>query len=227
MYEIVVQATNAIEFGENSITCRWFNSPYISKMLAVGMEVILYGKPKDVSGKLVIDHPEFEVVKESESNHESVHVERIVPVYKNVSGITQRRLREMQYSLLQTVDSESLKAEFCVDESYPRLDAYREVHFPEEMEQVEAARRYFALEEFVRLQLEVKRRRRNYLRQKGRVQGMKMGLLREFYESLPFDLTGAQKSCVKDIIGDMRSEFPMNRMLQGDVGHRYSLSNIT
>jgi len=60
-YSEVVQATNAIEFGENSITCRWFNSPYISKMLAVGMEVILYGKPKDVSGKLVIDHPEFEV----------------------------------------------------------------------------------------------------------------------------------------------------------------------
>ncbi len=218
MYEVVVQASNEVGFGENSITCRWFNAPYISKILAVGMELILYGKPKDVSGKLVIDHPEFEVIKAGDGNRASVHVERIVPVYKNISGISQRRLREMVYTLLENVDPETLSGEFTVDESYPRIDAYREVHFPNEMEQVEAARRYFALEEFVQLQLEVGRRRKRYQQVKGRVQGMKMDLLREFYESLPFDLTGAQKRCVKEIISDMRSELPMNRMLQGDVG---------
>lgn len=218
VYEVVVQAGNEVGFGENSITCRWFNAPYIANILAVGHEIVLYGKPKDVNGKLVVDHPEFEVIKDGEESRESVHVERIVPVYKNISGIAQRRLREIVFLLLERVDGESLVGEFTVDESYPRMDAYREVHFPGEMEQVEAARRFFALEEFVRLQLEVARRRKKYHQQKGRVQGQKMHLLKEFYESLPFDLTGAQKRCVKEIIKDMRSELPMNRMLQGDVG---------
>ena len=218
MTEVVIQAANDAGFGENSLTCRWFNAPYISKLIAVGQELILYGKPKDLNGKLVIDHPEFEVIKEGESDQQSVHVERIVPVYKNVSGIAQRRLREIMFLLLERVSAESLNGEFCVDESYPRMDAYREVHFPCEMEQVEAARRYFALEEFVNLQLEVMRRRRKYQQQKGRVQGVKMNLLTAFYKSLPFDLTGAQKRCIKEVIHDMRSELPMNRMLQGDVG---------
>lgn len=218
VYEVVIQSGNEAGFGENSITCRWFNAPYISKILAVGQEVVLYGKPKDVNGKLIIDHPEFEVIKEGEETKESVHVERIVPVYKNISGIAQRRLREIVFLLLEGVDADSLRAEFSVDESYPRIDAYREVHFPTEMEQVEAARRFFALEEFVRLQLEVARRRKKYHQQQGRVQAMKMHLLTEFYQSLPFDLTDAQKRCVKEVIHDMRSSLPMNRMLQGDVG---------
>lgn len=218
VYEVVIQAGNEVGFGENSITCRWFNAPYISKILAVGHEVVLYGKPKDVNGKLIIDHPEFEVIKEGEETRESVHVERIVPVYKNISGIAQRRLREIVFLLLDGVEPDSLDAEFTVDESYPRIDAYREVHFPYELEQIEAARRFFALEEFVRLQLEVGRRRKKYHQQKGRVQAQKMHLLTAFYQSLPFDLTGAQKRCVKEIIHDMRSHLPMNRILQGDVG---------
>lgn len=215
-YEIVVQADSGISFSENSITCRWFNAPYISKIIAAGHEIILYGKPKEQSGKLIIDHPEFEIIKETGEG--SVHVERIVPVYKNISGITQRRLREMVFQLVNGVEKESLKASVDVDESYPRAEAYHEIHFPSEMEQTSAAHRYFALEEFFKLQLNVAWRRRQYEKQVGRAQGKKMYLLKEFYESLPFDLTEAQKRSVREIIGDMRKASPMNRLLQGDVG---------
>jgi len=218
VFEIVIQAANDAGFTENSITCRWFNAPYVSKILAVGQEVILYGKPKDVNGKLIIDHPEFEVIKDGECERESIHVERIVPVYKNISGIHQRRLREIMHVLLDGVRADSLEHSFSVDESYPRIEAYHDVHFPSSMEQVEAARRFFALEEFVKLQLEVGRRRNSYQQQQGRVQAKEMSLLTDFYHSLPFDLTDAQKRCVREIISDMRSSLPMNRMLQGDVG---------
>ncbi len=216
--EVVVKASNRFEFSEDTITLRWFNTPYISKLLAVGQEIILYGKPKDVNGRLIVDHPEFEVIREGEETRESVHVERIVPIYKNISGIAQRRLREIVFVILEGVNGDSLYRELNVDESYPRYDAYHEIHFPSEMEQVAAARRYFALEEFTLLQVAVLSRRRKYHQQRGRVQGLKMSLLTEFYKSLPFDLTDAQKCCVKEIIHDMRSHLPMNRMLQGDVG---------
>ena len=190
--------------------------PYLSKMLAVGHELVFYGKVKLSGGKLVIDHPDFEIINDAES--EGVHVERIVPVYRAISGVNQRRLREVIYQLLAELDPASVMSGFSVDASYPRVDAYREVHFPESLEQADAAKRYFALEAFFLLQLNVVWRKNRYEEQLGRVLGKKTGLLTQFYESLPFDLTGAQKRSVHEIVSDMRKAKPMHRMLQGDVG---------
>lgn len=202
--------------GFSRLTCRWFNMPFMHKMLAAGHEVVLYGKPKEVGGKMVIDHPEFELV--SEETMDSIHLERLVPIYKNISGITQRRLREIMHAILACVTPDDLAPFYDVDPTYPRHEAFREVHFPDELSQAEAARAYFAKEEFFFQQLRVVWRRRQNENFTGRVLGKKTALLKDFYESLPFDLTGAQKRSVKEIIGDMRVARPMNRLLQGDVG---------
>ncbi|WP_052573560.1 ATP-dependent DNA helicase RecG [Haloferula sp. BvORR071] len=215
-YEAVVMDGTGGVFGSSKVTCRWFNMPFIHKMVASGQEVILYGKPKDLNGKLVIDHPEFEVIRED--GGPSIHLERIVPIYRNVSGIAQRRLREIQHILLERIDPAALVPAFDVDPTYPRAEAFREVHFPEALEQAEAARRRFALEEFFTLQLNVVWRRARHHDHSGRVLGTKTTLLKRFYESLPFDLTGAQKRSIKEIVADMREPRPMNRLLQGDVG---------
>ena len=106
------------------------------KVLAAGQEVILHGKPKDYKGMIVIDHPDFEVIRDDAGP--SIHLERIVPVYRNISGINQRRLREIQYQVLEVVDAGSLDPVFDVDPSYPRSEAYRELHFPEAVEQAAA-----------------------------------------------------------------------------------------
>jgi len=201
--------------GLSRLTCRWFNMPFMQKVLATGHEVVLFGKPKESVGRLVIDHPEFEVVSEESRG---IHLERIVPVYKNISGITQRRLREVIFLALEEVEGESLVPVHDVDPSYPRAEAFGEVHFPGEMSQVEAARRYFAKEEFFLQQLRVVWRRARHADLSGRIMGRRTTLLKEFYQSLPFDLTGAQKRSVKEIIADMRVRRPMNRLLQGDVG---------
>ncbi|NNC88541.1 MAG: ATP-dependent DNA helicase RecG [Akkermansiaceae bacterium] len=215
-YEVIVQEGGEDILSTNKITCRWFNMPYIHKLVAVGHEVILYGKPKESGGRIVIDHPEFEVVQMQGGG--SIHVERIVPVYRNVTGIPQRRLREMMFLALGELDGESVQAPYEIDRDLPRLQALRDVHFPEKMHEATAARRYFALEEFFVLQLNVLWRRRLHLEHPGRQQGRKTGLLKAFYESLPFDLTGAQKRSVKEVVADMREARPMNRLLQGDVG---------
>jgi ATP-dependent DNA helicase RecG len=215
-YEAVVMDGTGGVFGSGKVTCRWFNMPFIHKMVASGQEVILYGKPKDSGGKLVIDHPEFEVIREDCGP--SIHLERIVPIYRNVSGIPQRRLREILHILLGKIDPEALAPAYDVDPSYPRVEAFREVHFPEALEQADAARRRFALEEFFALQLNVVWRRARNHEHTGRVLGTKTTLLKRFYENLPFDLTGAQKRSIKEIVADMREPRPMNRLLQGDVG---------
>ncbi|MFC5050185.1 ATP-dependent DNA helicase RecG [Rubritalea spongiae] len=213
-YEVIVQPDGG--FSDATLSLRWFNMPYIAKILAVGHELVFFGKPKEVSGKLVIDHPDFEIMNDMVDA--SIHVDRIVPVYRNVAGVHQRRLREILFRLVDELDSKSLAGVYSVDSTYPRADAYRELHFPETMEHAEAARRFFALEEFFLLQLNVAWRKLRYEAQSGRVLGKKTQLLKAFYESLPFDLTGAQKRSVKEIVADMREPSPMNRMLQGDVG---------
>ena len=213
---VVVNGTGGV-FGGGKITCRWFNMPFIHKMLLAGHEVVLYGKVKDSNGRLVIDHPEFEILRGDE-DRESIHLERIVPIYRNVAGIAQRRLREIMHLLLLQTVPESLEIATAVAGGAPRHQALREAHFPGSMDEAGAARRRFALEEFFALQLNVAWRRARYHERPGRVLGTKTTLLKRFYESLPFDLTEAQKRSIREIVADMRTPRPMSRLLQGDVG---------
>jgi len=215
-YEAIILDGKGGVFGSNKITLRWFNMPFLSKMLAAGHEVIVYGKVKDQKGKLVIDHPEFEILRDDDST--SIHIDGIVPIYKNISGIAQRRLREIMHSLLRRVRAETLTFPYDVAPRQRRADDIEHAHFPFSLEQAAQARRRFALEEFFTIQLNVVWRRARHFDHTGRVLGKKTSLLTAFYQSLPFDLTGAQKRSIKEIIADMRSPRPMNRLLQGDVG---------
>jgi ATP-dependent DNA helicase RecG len=217
-YEAVVLDGTGGVFGSGKITCRWFNMPFIHKLVAAGQEVIVYGKVKDSNGRLIIDHPEFEILREDDEPGESIHLERIVPIYRNIAGLAQRRLREIMHLLLVQCDSASLDVPFDVEPATPRHIALRAAHFPDSLEQAAAARRRFALEEFFALQLNVVWRRIRHLEQSGRVLGKRTTLLTAFYKSLPFDLTEAQKRSIREIIADMRQPRPMNRLLQGDVG---------
>jgi len=215
-FEAIIEESGDGVLASNKVTCRWFNMPWMKNMLAAGHEVVLFGKPKEYQGTMIMDHPDFEI--EGDGDEESIHLERIVPVYKGLSGVAQRNQREYAYRLLAKIDPASLAPVFDVDPSYPRHEAYKEVHFPASMEQAQAARRYFALEEFFTLQLNVVWKRAKVRALEGRVLGQKTKLLTEFYHSLPFDLTDAQKRSVKEVIADMRSPYPMSRLLQGDVG---------
>jgi ATP-dependent DNA helicase RecG len=217
-YEAVVMNGEGGVFGSGKITCRWFNMPFIHKLVAAGQEVVVYGKVKDSNGRLIIDHPEFEILREDDEEGGSLHVERIVPIYRNIAGIAQRRLREIIHLLLCQCDPATLAAVFEVDSASSRAEALRSVHFPDSIGQAQDARRRFALEEFFAIQLNVAWRRSRHLEQTGRVLGKRTALLTAFYNSLPFDLTEAQKRSIREIIGDMRRPRPMNRLLQGDVG---------
>jgi ATP-dependent DNA helicase RecG len=212
-YEVIVE--DQAGGGLARLTCRWFNMPFLQKVIAAGQEVVLFGTPKDSGGRLVMDHPEFEVISGQERG---IHLERIVPIYRNISGIPQRRLRELLFDLVGQTDLEAASTPYEIDATYPRQEAIREIHFPGEMSQADAARRYFAKEEFFFQQLSVLWKKRQHQALRGRTLGRKTSLLKAFYELLPFDLTEAQKRSVHEVVADMRKPHPMSRLLQGDVG---------
>ena len=147
-FEVVLLDGSGGVFGSGKITCRWFNMPYIHKIIASCQDLVVYGRVKDSGGRLVIDHPEFEVLREDDDESDSIHIERIVPIYRNISGIAQRRLREIMHLLLQRVDPQTLESSIEIDASGSRGGILKDVHFPDSIESAKAALRGLALEEF-------------------------------------------------------------------------------
>ncbi len=197
------------------LNCRWFKFPGISKMLCAKQELVIYGKPQMYGKSLCMVHPDFEVIQE-ENN--SIHLERIVPVYGTLSGISPRRYRELAWHALQGLDPENQPGIYEYSPGQPRVQALKNLHFPENMEDQQKARRRFALEECFIQQLNVLWRRKRTREQQGTVTASGHLLVKDLTESLPFELTAAQKRCVNEIYKDMKSDRQMNRLLQGDVG---------
>ena len=219
-FEATIEPPGGGDILGNRIVLRWFNLAYIHKILAVGQALVVYGQPKMSGKKLVIDHPDFEIV-EGDPTTPDAHMGRIVPVYPLASGISQKPLRSLIYQALERIDPGHVP-DWLPAGSDPsgltRWEAIRQIHSPESFEALEPARRYLALEEFAKLQLVLQQRRETHRREGGKVHVATDQLLQKYFERLPFSPTGAQSRAIGEIRSDLASEHPMVRLLQGDVG---------
>lgn len=204
----------------NKLTLRWFNLSYIQKIIAVGQELVVYGQTKTSGRKLVMDHPDFEIV-EGDPGTPSAHMGRIIPIYPLASGIGQKQLRSLQYEVLQRVPDSEIPDWLppgSEDSGLSRAAAIKTVHYPSSSDSLEPARRYLALEEFAKLQLELMQRKAEQRDRGGRQHCGKGELFASLIDGLPFPLTGAQERTISEIREDLASSHPMVRLLQGDVG---------
>lgn len=212
--EAVLEDEQAL--GKARFSCLWFSMPSVAKILCAGQEIIVYGCMKLYGKKLSMVHPDFELIRENDE--QSIHLNRIVPVYSARMGIAVRRLREIVWDVLSRLspEPESEIYEFVPD--VPCKKALKDLHFPESTEARIRARRRFALEECLAQQLNVAYRRRRAEQAPGMQTAETSHLVHDLVASLPFELTAAQKRCVREIYRDMKSQRSMNRLLQGDVG---------
>lgn len=217
-FEAVVEPAGGDLLG-NRLVLRWFNLPYLSKVLAADQHLVIYGQPKENKRRVLIDHPDFEIVEEDETP-DGPHMGRIVPVYPLVSGVGQKPLRALIHRILGSLP------DAAIPETLPetarggmsRAEAIRTLHFPSTLAGLEPARRLLALEEFTALQLELLRRRAE-LRARGGIPRCGPGhLLGRFLAGLPFTPTSAQTRAIAEVRDDLASPAPMVRLLQGDVG---------
>ena len=220
---------------------RWFNMPYVAKMIAVGMCLSVYGKVKEMAGKWTMANPDFEVMEEEDAGHRlvtaamggeplpgqqpagvpaaaCVHTGRIVPVYRSVSGVSARAFRSLVWELLARISPTARWELYDVAPSYPYGQALRDLHFPADDATARKARLRFALSECFERQFRVAWRRRCTRGRTGQVTATTDAYLHELQAALPFALTAAQQRCISEIRADMARPTPMNRLLQGDVG---------
>src|SRR5207302_1218658 len=124
------------------------------KMIATGQRIVIFGRPKLRGRRLVVDHPEFEVIENDDEI--SIHFRRITPIYPATEGISQRVLRSLIFRLLEQVEPGSLDVELPAElGGEEHADALRQIHFPESEEELAAVRNHLVLGEFFRMQMQV------------------------------------------------------------------------
>ena len=198
----------------------WFNNPYLARTLRHGTQVVVSGKLNVFRGQFVFESPEYEVMNGQE---ELVHTGRLVPVYASTEGLPQRTLRRI---VKQALDGCLTQVnDFVPDEVRHRAnlmglqDAIAQIHYPDTSADWSLARRRLAFDELLLLQMAMLERRRGW---RDEAEGVSLPADREtldaFLGSLSFDLTGAQKRVLDEVLEDVRSSRPMSRVLQGDVG---------
>jgi ATP-dependent DNA helicase RecG len=210
-----------------TIELTWFKGlSWIEKTLQTSGHYIAFGRLTFFMGKPQIVHPEIELVQDESSSVKSF----LEPVYSTTEKLKARSLgsrsiAKLMQSLLALLNQKELpenlpqpiiqSAKFV-----SRYQAYRQIHFPANVEEYNEALRRFKFEEFfitqVRLSI-VRMQRHRY--SKGVVFDKVGALFHTFYEKhLPFQLTGAQKRVLKEIRVDTMKGHQMNRLVQGDVG---------
>jgi ATP-dependent DNA helicase RecG len=208
--------------GTGEFTATWFKGYGIREKVRVGARIALYGRPSFYKKELQIPHPDFEILGEN-GEVTSPALGRIVPIYPLTEGLTLNILRPLIREALERHGGEFnewLPPHILKRRSLPKIGvSLRHAHFPDTLEAVPEARRRFAYEELFLMQLVLALRRRSV---RDEAKGIRFHLWPDLHRRIrariPFTLTGAQERACAEILKDMESPRPMNRLLQGDVG---------
>ena len=205
--------------GTGIMEILWFGMPYIKKSLRIGEEYLFIGQTKK-SAVFQLINPEYKLF----SGQQKVSESEILPIYSSNKNITQNSLRKLVEKFLvnflnyfeENIPKELIK-EYKIME---RRSAIKNIHYPVSMKEIEEAKRRFAIEELLILELGILKNRfiiENSNSKNYEVEGKKEKV-RKFLSQLSFNLTNAQKKVIKEIYDEISNGKIVNRLIQGDVG---------
>ena len=205
--------------GTGIMEILWFGMPYIKKSLKIGEEYLFIGQTKKSSIFQLIN-PEYKLF----SGQQKVSENEILPIYSSNKNITQNSLRKLVEKFLvnflnyfeENIPKELIK-EYKIME---RKSAIKNIHYPVSMKEIEEAKRRFAIEELLILELGILKNRfiiENSNSKNYEVEGKKEKV-KNFVSQLTFNLTNAQKKVIKEIYDEISNGNIVNRLIQGDVG---------
>ena len=181
-------------------------------------------KRDDYTFGLTFDKPSYSVMKEEFQENENLNIARIVPIYPMCENLNIKTLRKAIFNAVELYKDEikNVIPEF-IQKRLGILDkkvSVQQIHFPDSMDLLEQARFSLIFEELFLIQLKMIRLRDSISKtmKSYALEIHQGGLVERFISSLPFELTSGQKRAVNEILNDMNSNVPMQRLLQGDVG---------
>ncbi len=184
-------------------------------------------KLNSYNNQLTIDKPTYSIMSGEfmeDSSMPNLNVARIVPIYTVCEGLSIKTLRRAIFNAIELYKNDIVN--IIPQEIQQRLGildkkiSVEQIHFPESMDKLEHARFSLIFEELFLVQLKLIRLRENNAKTTSSyaLKVHKNGLVEQFINNLPFELTSGQKQAVNEILHDMDSDSPMQRLLQGDVG---------
>ncbi|OGZ73084.1 MAG: ATP-dependent DNA helicase RecG [Candidatus Staskawiczbacteria bacterium RIFCSPLOWO2_01_FULL_38_12b] len=218
-----------VEDETGSIKALWFNQPFLTKSLKEDDFVCLAGKVTLSKNGVYLNNPVFEKISDIDDNPSTslrasnlTHTGRIIPVYSETKGVSSKWLRYMIKPLLEYFFDkvgEILPEEILKKHKFLAVkEAIWQIHFPDSFEAADAAKARFSFEDLFLLQLSILKQRAKLMQKTALACAMDAKLMKEFTESLPFQLTDSQKQCSYQILKDLEKSVPMSRLLEGDVG---------
>ncbi|MFH0975980.1 MAG: ATP-dependent DNA helicase RecG [Spirochaetota bacterium] len=224
-----------IDDGSDSVAGIFFNSlNYFSKLFKPGEYILFSGTVEYYKQKQIV-HPDFDFIDE-DSQIKSINTGRIIPLYRSTEklkriGLDSRGFRRIVRTIIDA------DIELIIDPFDPALlerlgmlslkEAIFSIHFPESIEIAEKARRRLSFNElfFLQYYLSVSKK---YNREEIHTEKKQIddSLCKKLLSDLTFKLTADQFTCISEIKADLEKSYPMNRLLQGDVGSGKTLVSI-
>lgn len=199
------------------IKCIFFNMPYVAKNLPFGKRFIFRGLLNCKNGEYFLEQPKFYEITEYENL-----CGRLLPIYKSTKGLSQNLI---QSSVKISLTDEFFKIEEYINEndlcSCDILDiktALKNIHFPENEKMLLKSIERLKFDEFFLFSISVFLRKNNYNSIKTIYSYEKSEKIDEIIKNLSYKLTDSQEKVLAEINEDLKSDFPMNRLIQGDVG---------
>ncbi|PIP29482.1 ATP-dependent DNA helicase RecG, partial [Candidatus Kuenenbacteria bacterium CG23_combo_of_CG06-09_8_20_14_all_36_9] len=197
----------------------WFNQSYAAKILSVGDEIYLSGKPIITDHSIEFHNPVFEKIGKYEKV--TTHTNRLVPIYSTTEKLSQKQIRFILKQILPLTAQikDWLPTEIILKEKLFSLSqAIHQIHFPINQENLRAAEKRLKFDEIFLLQLRSALIKREILKFESLKIKFFQAETKKFVTNLPFQMLISQKKSAWEIIQDLGKNKPMNRLLEGDVG---------
>ena len=198
----------------------WFNQPYRETQLKSDVEFIFSGQFGMQYNRYQINNPSVELAKEI-AKTAAENNSGIQPVYKSIKNLRPKTVQDLMKNIRPIMDflPETLPENIIRRQKLvSRSEAVKFLHAPKTHEEISRGRERLAFEELFEMILAAQFNKQEQTRLTGWKIPFNKSVVKNFVDQLPFPLTNAQRRAAWQILQDLESDHPMNRLLQGDVG---------
>lgn len=194
----------------------WYNMPYLRNVLQMGQILIFRGRVVKKNGRLTMEQPEVFTPEQYRGIMHSMQ-----PVYGQTKGLGNKTITR---AVQQALEQRQMEREYLPEELRSRYElaeynyAIEHIHFPADRKELLFARKRLVFDEFLFFLLSVRRLKEKRQDLKSSYVIPRSAKVDQLLDSLPYELTGAQKKVLEEVRRDLESGLVMNRLVQGDVG---------
>ena len=209
--------------GSGFLSLTFFNQAWRQKDLKPGVRGLFAGKIGEYQGKLQLAHPDYELFPEEVSEFDAkAWADQPIPIYPASAIVTTWMIQRALGIILDTLEPipDEVSAELQKKHKLLSInDALEKIHRPTTKNEIASAKKTLVYREAFLLQANLIQRRLDNEQAPATARTSKSGgYLERFDANLPFTLTAGQTEVGSEITSDIAKTYPMNRLLQGEVG---------